>query len=643
MYRQGTDGGPIGDPPSEPSDPLVVDLRFTNPPSQVKGPWNGVTVVVTGTAKVTSGNGAIDHVEVRFGAGAPYAAATQTAGGWTAWTASQQIASSGVIEVAARVLVGGQVLNERTITISTVLDPKPAGNPTPPADTTPPTITIASPANGAVLVAGADHTVKVTVSGTAADVGSGLDHVELLADGVTVPVSQVNGTWANWTATAALPGLGVHAITAKAVDRAGLSATASVQLTSADAPPTPPVVERLFVVERCMLSSFLGAYGPGKTIKTLTLLPGEKTTINVKTYQHDTETATESASILDSNSTEAEQDFENTLQSEQSNKQASQESSSWDVKASASASWGFGSASISGGAAGASNASREELAKNVSGAVQKHAAKASSKRELEIKSSREMKTEEGQEFSSQSTIENINVGRTLNFVFRQMNQEYLTFLHLVDVRIGYVRGDLVTGADGQPTVEFTYREATLSQLDGLLRAVIVPEQIDQVRRAIVEILSNVFDYQDARHVLLEEKQLSDAAGKPIPNGSYLRVPRGLTSTYADPATGSTFVVPGVILAAAKSVMRTDGIVCDAFLGQGDALDDYSKGLQAAAVTQKQLENAVQQAELDRDALALQLVRDKNADGASVFHTLFQQPAEESLALVTASAANGTRN
>jgi hypothetical protein len=645
MWREGPDGGPIGDPPSGSSDPLVVDLAFTNPPSQVNGPWNGVTVVVDGTAGIVSGSGSIDRVEVRFGTGASYAAATSTGAGWKSWTASSPvIAVSGAIEVAARVIVDGEPLKERTITVTTVLEPKPSGDPQPQPDTTPPSVAITAPAATPAIVAAGGAPATIQIAGTATDTGSGIDRVEVEVDGVSVTPSTPDGTWANWTASGVLPGLGLHGVTARAFDKAGNSSTATVKLSTVATPPTPPVVERLFVVERCRLTSFLGAYGAGKTIKTLTLLPGEKTTINVKTYRRDSDTENQTSSILDSNTDEAEQDFENTLQSEQSHKAESSESSSWKVDASASGGFfGIGSFSVDAGASGASNASREELAKNVANAVQKHAAKTSSKRDIEVKSSREMKKEEGEEYSTESTIENINVSRTLNFVFRQMNQEYVTLLHLVDVRVAYVRGDLVV-QDGQESVQYTYREATLSQLDALLGAVIVPDRVDDVHAAILEVLGNVFDWQDDVHSLVEVKQLVDASGRAIPNGSYLRVPKGLTSTYADPATGSSFTVPGVILAVMKNIMRTDGIVCDAFLGQGDALDDYSKGLQREAVEARRLENDRAREALHKDKLALEIVKGGNADEAKLFGVVYPQPEHESLALVTSpfnAAGNGT--
>jgi hypothetical protein len=76
--------------------------------------------------------------------------------------------------------------------------------------------------------------------------------------------------------------------------------------------------------------------------------------------------------------------------------------------------------------------------KNVSSALQKHAATASAKRDVQVNTSYEEKEETGEETSIEREIANVNLSRTLNFVFRQMNQEFISILHLVNVRVGFV-------------------------------------------------------------------------------------------------------------------------------------------------------------------------------------------------------------
>ncbi|MGW7386562.1 hypothetical protein [Streptomyces sp. NPDC054794] len=363
---------------------------------------------------------------------------------------------------------------------------------------------------------------------------------------------------------------------------------------SSDLPAGEP---QIALVESYRFSSFLGQYGAGRTIKTFSLLPGEKTTISIKTYRK-TETDSKSASsVLDSFSKSSADDFENTVQHENSDKQANQKSLEWHVEAEAEGSWGFASAKVSGGVKGATASQREQFAKNMSSAVNKHAAKASAKRDVQVNTSEEVKTVSGEETSIIRQLENINVARTLNFAFRQMNQEHVTILHLVDVRVAFWNGY------GE-----SVREVPLSGLDSLLAAYIKPERRQDLRKIVLAQLSTIFDYKDnlVQPPMVEEREVAS-------NDRYLRW-RKTSSTYTD-ETGNAFTVPGVIMNVDKIVMRTDGVIVDAVLGQGDALDAYSNGLQVQAVRQRQLGN-------DREALGQKVVTDTDNPKAKIYKDIF---------------------
>lgn len=56
---------------------------------------------------------------------------------------------------------------------------------------------------------------------------------------------------------------------------------------------------RLLLIEQYRLSSFLGQYGAGRTIKTFSLLPGEETKIFIRSYKATKDTALRATSILD--------------------------------------------------------------------------------------------------------------------------------------------------------------------------------------------------------------------------------------------------------------------------------------------------------------------------------------------------------
>lgn len=370
---------------------------------------------------------------------------------------------------------------------------------------------------------------------------------------------------------------------------------------------------RIVLVETYRLSSYLGKYGAGRTIKTFSLFPGEKATISVKTYKK-TETEEQSASsILDSFTETSATEFENSVAAEQSSQEEYQKSRNYSVEAEVHASWGWGGASVSGSYAGASQSSREEFAKNVSSATSKHAATASAKRDVQIETSYQVKQEEGEETSIAREFQNINVSRTLNFVFRQMNQEFITILHLVDVRVAFFNG----------FPEQT-REVALSQLDSLLEEFVVEAKRAEVKSRVVNELSNIFNYRDEAQSFIEKRQL--AGPKPF---EYHRVKKDMTSVYKDEATGTTFRVPGIILAANSNVLRTDGVMVEALLGQATSLDDYSRSLQEQAIRAKELENELRAIEIERTRAALDIVKTRNADAAKVFATVFPAASEES--------------
>ncbi len=351
-------------------------------------------------------------------------------------------------------------------------------------------------------------------------------------------------------------------------------------------------------------------YGAGKTIKTFSLLPGEKTKISIKTYMSRETDAKSASSIFDSFSETSASEFESSVQSEQSNKQAYQETFAYHAEAEAKASWGFGSAKVSGGVKGGTNSAREEFAKNISSATEKHAATASAKRDVQINTSYEVKEKAEEETSIKREIQNINVSRTLNFVFRQMNQEFIMLLHLVDVRVAFFNG-------------FTesYQEVSLSELDSLLEEVIVDQaKRAELKQAVIDELSNIYDYRDKHHTFVEEKEIKDSSGTVI--HKYLRVKKDYTSKYKDPVTGTEISVPGIILSANTHVLRTPGVIVEALLGQGDALDVYSHGLQDEAIESRELSNELTKTEVDKNRLGIKIIQDKDADAAKLFEQIF---------------------
>ncbi|NJC85930.1 hypothetical protein [Planosporangium mesophilum] len=382
--------------------------------------------------------------------------------------------------------------------------------------------------------------------------------------------------------------------------------------------PAPArAVPTLLLVEYYRLSSFPARYGAGRTIKTFSLLPGERSRIRLNTYKRSTESIQRSTSIVDSTSDDTESEFERTVLAEQTRQDNTNKSFEYqaDVSAEAKGSWGWGSASVkaSGGVKGVSNAAREEFAKNVSNSVAHNAARASSRRDVEVDTSLDVKLETGEEQAVERDLENINVSRTLNFVFRQMNQEFVSLLHLVDVRVAFFNG---------------YRESRLEvplpHLQELLDTYIVADHQDEVRAAITAELDSITDYRGEVHpdfvqtVTLTGEAKSDSI-------TYLRVNPDTVSGYQTGSDGPVVYVPGIILAADSHVMRTDGVVVDSFLGLGNGLDDYSIGLQAESVRARRIENDRHQAEVDRLELATQIVESGDTVRAALYRQLFPPP------------------
>lgn len=323
----------------------------------------------------------------------------------------------------------------------------------------------------------------------------------------------------------------------------------------------------LYLVESLRLTSYLGDYGAGRIVRTFTLLPGEKTRISVKTFRQRESTRKSASSVLDSLTRESATDLETSVMREQSDQRSFQKTKEYYADAEASAGWGWGSASVKAGVKGSTNAAREESVKNVSNATEKHSARASAKRSVEINTSYEVTEKEGEETEVSREIENINLSRALNYVFRQMNQEFVTLLHLTDVRVGFFNGD--------PS---TRREVPISLIDDLLKEVVKPASRDAVKAIILEQLSAIRDRNGQPIDVVREVALAT-------DDVYHQFDPDLSATYTDDRDRS-YTVPGVLLKADHLVMRTEGVMVEALLGNGIALDQYAERLQDIEVERR---------------------------------------------------------
>lgn len=375
---------------------------------------------------------------------------------------------------------------------------------------------------------------------------------------------------------------------------------------------TPPATTRprLMIVETYRLSTYPGSYGAGRVLKTFTLMPGEKTRISVRSFTKTEQERRSASSVLDSFTRESASEFETSVGEETTSTISQSETQEYEVSASGSANWGWGSATASAQVSGSTSANREEFAKSVTNATEKHSARASAKRDVQIDTSYEVREETTEERSIEREIENINLSRTLNFVFRQIAQEYYTVLHLVDIRVAFFNNHASSK-----------RERTLPELANLIDEVIVDDANirTEVMQQVLAQVGTFIDYKGISHDDFVVERVIDPA---TPDDKYWRVNPDKTSVYQD--VGFRQEVPGIIMSTKRIVMRTEGVVAESMLGQADALDDYARRLQEIEVERRAAEAKHMMARAERAALVNSIVKEKDSEKAEILAALMAE-------------------
>jgi hypothetical protein len=265
------------------------------------------------------------------------------------------------------------------------------------------------------------------------------------------------------------------------------------------------------------------------------------------------------------------------------------------------------SVEASAGASGSSNSAREEFAKNVSSATEKHAATASAQRDVDINTSTEQTTETGEQTAIERTIENINLSRTLNFVFRQMNQQHHSILHLVDVRVGFFNG-----FPDQTMV------VPLYELDALLDYCLAdPDDTSRIREDILYAVGQIRDWRgEVREDFVVEREYRERDGS---SSTAWAINRDLTTEVEG------FAVSGVVLSASSNVLRTDGVIVESLLGQATSLDAFALRLQDEKVAERVANNDLLRLEANKARLALEIVSSGDSARARIFRSLYGAP------------------
>ncbi|MCC6319048.1 MAG: hypothetical protein IT361_15315 [Gemmatimonadaceae bacterium] len=375
-----------------------------------------------------------------------------------------------------------------------------------------------------------------------------------------------------------------------------------------------------FIVQVIGISSFLGDYGLGRTVRTFTLLPGETTTISTRTWRATSASVEAASSIIDSYTESASDRFADTVMTETTDTATQAQTENWHAEAEVKGSFGFGSASVSGGGGGEYSSSTEEFAKAVDESVSEHSSESSAQRENTVTSNSESSEETEDEEVIERTISNINVRRVLNFTFRELNQVYLTRTHLKEVRIAFSNGN-----------QGSWREEPISAMRKLVAEVIDPKHVDAMCQDLLRTIATAFDIGGLPVQVIEQVSLNPCCtvaavtdAKPDKHCQYpaptedgrlyyrfRRGPLGQNPADAHP-------VDGVLLREREVVMATDSVVVEALLGQSDALDDYSRDLQVEAIREKQLAN-------QREQLAQKIVASGDASAAALFAQVFAPP------------------
>lgn len=393
-----------------------------------------------------------------------------------------------------------------------------------------------------------------------------------------------------------------------------------VYSTNAYGLPTIKLVPRvekmkpeIFLIEEYEIKSVLGDYGAGKVIKTMNFGPNEERTITVSSYKKRETTKSFSKNVLDSYSEESAEELESLVENEGTSNISNTTSLIKSAEVSAEITGGIsknnkasasGSASISSSA----NSAREEMARQLSTAMDKHTAKSSANREMEINSTSTETVSEGSEESIVRVLKNPNF-KTLNMVMRQMEQEYITAIILKDVKIGFCNG-----------TKESIRYAKLYELDQLLDDVLVKEECKaKVKCNVITSLMKVRDMAGTVHPFIEEvtesnyKCTTDKDGNTKLEESkdktrYWRKRKDLIQTLSDvnkDFKDRDFITTnGLIMDLKVRVLRTDGIVADAFLGHGETLDCFNQKLQDEATKTEIIKN--QELELKNQEMKLKL-------------------------------------
>jgi hypothetical protein len=399
---------------------------------------------------------------------------------------------------------------------------------------------------------------------------------------------------------------------------------------------------RLALVETHQISASLGNYGLGRTLQTISLLPGERRTITLETWRTLESVREDASSIFDSSDTAAQTRFTSAVVSETGT--ASQDQGGWalslglQAKASAPIEMVAGEASFTAGFAANHQEARQQFANNVAQSALEHASQVNAARQHSVDAKTASKEAIGSSEATVREIVNSNLRRVLNFVFRELNQTYTVNTSLRNVRIAFYNGNV----DSAEIV-------SLAELSYLLQKYVVDARQREVALAILALVTECIDVDGTPQTMLQKGTRQggtfewadaklDVDGKldfpdgedPLDHKYSWRIARG--------PIGQAHI-PGVVTSKTEVVLRTDNMITEALLGRADALDPYATALQSMDLASRQADVDLRNSEVERMKSGLKMAEDLNANSrVEAWEKLFGKKAD--VQLIPMAPVNG---
>ncbi|MBK7956710.1 MAG: hypothetical protein IPK03_00425 [Bacteroidetes bacterium] len=247
-----------------------------------------------------------------------------------------------------------------------------------------------------------------------------------------------------------------------------------------------------FIQYESMICSYLGQYGAGKTINTFSLLPNEKTTISVRTYRDSVSSINNASNFIDSINQASVNSFEKSLQKQNGKQKDQSENGGFSFTSTKEEGSGLlaaifanRSSSSTMSLSSTQQGMQSEIKSVVSNAVSSNVNESNYHRDIPVNTTTSNTVSSGEETTIVRELENVNQSRTLNFVFRELLQEYITIHWLKNIKFGFYN-------DKTQEVQRVFSH----NLFDLLNTLIKPEHVNEVFGMLMGPVRMVMNYDE---------------------------------------------------------------------------------------------------------------------------------------------------